>query len=236
MLAVAAASAAADSTLEGVWSFNGGSVAIQPNADGTLTGTVVSPTKFAECQHEVGEQMWSDITPQADGSYTGFHQWFFDGSGCKPNPTLGATAWRVIAAGTGRFLRVCLSEPGGKQPTIGAAGESTDASFGCVDSAPVSPLPIASTREFLPAPQACIATDARLRLRIRNPQANPLAQITVVAKGGGIRKTFHLKPRPKSFVAVLNLTPIVAPTVRVTVRLTTVLGAHPRRRHVYRRC
>lgn len=238
VLAVAAASAAADSPLEGIWSFNGGRIAIQSNRDGTLTGTVVSPTKFAECQHEVGERMWTDITLQPDGSYRGFHQWFYDGSGCKPNPTLGATAWRVLAAGTGRYLRVCLSEPGEgqPQPTIAADGEFSDATFGCVDSAPVSPLPVAIASDFLPGPAVCVAADNRLRLRIRNPRGDPLAQITVVVKGGGIRKTLRLKPRPKSFVAVLDLTPIVAPTVRATVRLTTVLGAHLRKRHLYRRC
>lgn len=245
VLAVAAASAAADSPLEGVWSFNGGRVAIQSNGDGSLTGTVLSPTKFAECQHEVGERLWTDITPQADGSYWGLHQWFYAESGCKPNPTLGATAWRVLAAGTGRFLRVCLSEPGTPQPTIGAAGEGSGASFGCVDSAPISALPVADVSEFLGAPEAgasgagssdaCVVS-GRLRLRIRNPRDNPLAQITVVAKGGGIRKTFRFKPRPKSFVAPLVLAPIVSPTVRVTVELTTVLGAHLRRHHIYRRC
>jgi hypothetical protein len=235
-LAVAAASAAADSPLEGVWSFNGGRVAIQAEADGTLTGTVIAPTKFAECQHEIGERMWTDITARPDGSYVGYHQWFYDGSGCIPNPTRGPTAWRVLPAGTGRFLRVCLSEPDGPTPTIAADGESSDATFGCVDSAPVSPLPVAKTSEFIAGPQACVGSDKRLRLRIRNPQSNPLAKVSVAVKGGGIRKTFRLKPRPKSFVAVLDLTPITAPTVRATVRLTTVLGAHLRHRRVYRRC
>jgi hypothetical protein len=251
-LAVAAASAAADSpsaaadsSLEGVWSFNGGRVAIQSKGDGTMTGTVLAATKFAECQHEVGEQMWTDITAQADGSFSGLHQWFYDNSGCKANPTLGPTAWRVLPAGTGKFLRVCMSEPGGPQPTIDADGEYDDATFGCVNSAPVSELPVAKVSEFLdPAAGSagagstlgCIATDKRLRLRVRNPQTNPLSKITVAVKGGGIRKNFRVKPRPKSFVASLNLAPITAPTVRATVRLTTVLGAHLRHRKVYRRC
>lgn len=235
-LAVAAASAAADSPLEGVWSFNGGRVAVQSNADGTLTGTVIAPTKFAECQHEVGEQMWTDITAQPDGSYAGFHQWFYAESGCKPNPTPGAAAWRLLTSGADRFLRVCTSEPGRPAPTIAADGEASTGT--CFDSTPISPLPVATASEFLgePGPQACIASDKRLRLRIHNPQGNPLARVTIAVKGGGIRKTFRLKPRPKSFIASLNLTPISAPTVRATVRLTTVLGAHLRHRRVYRRC
>jgi hypothetical protein len=234
-LAVAAASADAESPLEGVWSFNGGRVAIQAEPDGSLTGTVLSPTRFAECPHEIGERMWTDIRLQPDGSYWGSHQWFYDDSGCKPNPTLGATAWRVLSAGAGRYLRVCLSGPGESQPTIGAAGESADATFGCVDSARVSALPVASESEFFSGPQVCIAGN-RLRVKIRNPKGNPVAQVTVAVKGGGIRKNFRLRPHPKSFVANLDITPIVAPTVRATVRLQTVLGAHLRQRRVYRRC
>lgn len=233
MPAVAAASAAADSPLEGVWSFNGGRVAIQSNGNGTLTGTVLSPTKFAECEHVVGERMWTDITPQPDGSYSGLHQWFYAESGCKRNPTLGLSAWRILAAGGGKILQVCLSEPGEPQPTIPAEGELPPH---CFNSALVAALPNAIASEFLPESAACIASDGKLPVRIRNPQSNPLAQITVVVKGGGIRKTFRLKPRPKSFIAVLDLTPIVAPTVRATVRVTTVLGAHLRHRQVYRRC
>lgn len=235
-LAVAAASAAADSPLEGVWSFNGGRVAIQPDGDGTLTGIVISPTKFAECQHEVGERMWTDITPQPDGSYWGLHQWFYAESGCKPNPTPGASAWRVFASGSGKILQACLSEPGEPQPTIPPEGELPGGPHTrCFTSALVSGLPVATASEFLSGPDACVAGNL-LRIRIRNPRGNPLAQITVVVKGGGIRKTFRLKPHPKSFIAVLKLAPITAPTVRATVRLTTVLGAHLRHRHVYRRC
>jgi hypothetical protein len=232
VLAVAAASAAADSPLEGVWSFNGGRVAIQSNADGTLTGTVIAPTKFAECPHEIGEQMWTDITAQPDGSYSGFHQWFYAESECKLNPTLGKTAWRILDGDGDRILRVCLSEPGEPAPTIAADGASTSR---CFDSAPISALPVATASEFI-LPQGCIASDKRLRLRIRNPQTNPLAKITVAVKGGGVRKNFRVKPRPKSFTALLNLHPINAPTVRATVRLTTVLGAHLRHRRTYRFC
>lgn len=233
-LAVVAASASADLPLEGVWSFNGGRVAIQSDGDGTLTGTVIAPTKFAECQHEIGEKMWTDITPQADGSFWGLHQWFYGDSGCIRNPTLGASAWRVIAAGTGRYLRVCLSEPGESQPTIAADGEPQDASF-CVDSALVAALPVATASEFLPGPEACVAGD-RLRIRIRNPSDNPLARVTVVVKGGGVRNVFRLKPRSKTYIAVLKIPKITAPTVRATVKLTTVLGAQLRHRHIYRRC
>src|SRR6202007_3412327 len=57
-------SALAVQNIEGVWSFNGGRVAIQAQAGGTFSGTVVAPTKFAQCPHPIGEQMWTDISQQ----------------------------------------------------------------------------------------------------------------------------------------------------------------------------
>src|ERR1700689_1456437 len=80
--AVQVASASPASPIEEVWSFSGGQVAIQAQPGGTFVGTVVAPTSFAECTHPVGEPMWTDITPQPDGSYWGLHQWFFENAGC----------------------------------------------------------------------------------------------------------------------------------------------------------
>src|SRR5579871_5845591 len=76
----AAAPAAATSEIEGVWSFNGGEVAIHPVASGKFTGIVVTPTKFSECEHKTGEEMWTGISLQPDGSFWGFHQWLFEQS------------------------------------------------------------------------------------------------------------------------------------------------------------
>jgi len=87
-LAAGAASARADSPVEGVWSFNGGKVAVQAEA-GVLTGIVVAPTKFSQCTHPVGERMWTGMRRRPDGSYWGFHQWFFATEECIANPTLG---------------------------------------------------------------------------------------------------------------------------------------------------
>ncbi len=244
-LAVAAASAAASSSIEGVWSFNGGSVAIQPEAGGKFTGTVLKTTQFAECPHQVGEQMWSDITERPDGSYWGLHQWFYAESGCKLNPNLGPTAWRVLPAGTSHFLRVCLTEPGedAVQPTIAPTGVSSGEPFTCVDSSLIGPLPENKPSEFFDSGGGAGAVDAaaclpanKIRIRIKAPKTNPLKEIHVALKGGGIRRVVRIKPRPKTFIAVIKLGRITAPTVRATVRLTTVLGAHLHHRHVYHRC
>jgi len=131
--------------IEGVWSFNGGAVGIQGLPDGTFQGTVVSPTKFAECEHPAGQVMWTEMRLQADGSYWGLHQWF---SGkppdCEEPSTLkGPTAWRVIhpAADT-RYLKVCFSSPETSQPKIAPNGTAEEDTYGCDNSALISELPV----------------------------------------------------------------------------------------------
>ena len=89
ILTIGVTSASAASSIEGVWAFNGGQIAVQPLANNTLVGTIVTETKFAECSHPVGQQIWTGITPQSDGSYWGLHQWYFEKSGCALNPRSG---------------------------------------------------------------------------------------------------------------------------------------------------
>jgi len=143
LLGVGVTSAGAASSIEGVWSFENGQIAIQPSSGGTFIGIVVVETKFAECIHPVGQEIWTGITPQLDGSYWGFHQWYVSPS-CALNPALGPTAWRVLEGkGGSHYLRVCLSEPGGSQPMIAADGSDSDVTYGCVNSALTAPLPVA---------------------------------------------------------------------------------------------
>jgi hypothetical protein len=120
---VGTASAGATSNIEGIWSFNGGQIGVQRLSNGTFEGTVVAETKFAECSHPVGQQIWTGMTLQPDGSYFGFHQWYFAAPTCVLNPTLGPTAWRVLEGTDGsHYLRVCLSHPGTTQPTVAVNG------------------------------------------------------------------------------------------------------------------
>src|SRR4051794_23193938 len=84
LLLVPTSAAQADSPIEGVWSFNGGKVAVEANSDGSFRGVVVAPTKFSQCLHPVGEEVWSQIRPQPDGSFWGLHQWYFETSECVP--------------------------------------------------------------------------------------------------------------------------------------------------------
>jgi hypothetical protein len=241
-LGVGAASANADSPLEGVWSFNGGKVAIQAQSDGTLLGTVVAPTKFAQCTHPAGERMWTEIRRRPDGSYWGLHQWFFATDDCIRNPALGPAAWRVLQAPNGeRFLRACFSEPGSSsQPTIAANGGEANATFGCADSALIAALPEISSAQLrryvkLPSNRACVR-GRKLRIRMHDPRNDPLERIVVKLDGGKIHRRARLKRHGKTVTATLRLSGLPAGPFTVSVRLTTVLGEHLSGRRTYVRC
>lgn len=234
-------SAGAEAPIVGVWSFSGGKVAIQAQADGTFTGTVVAPTKFAECTHPVGEQMWTQITPQADGSYWGSHQWFFADAECIPNPALGPTAWRVLGNNSSQFLRVCFSEPGSDaQPTIAADGSNSKATFGCVDSARISALPKLSSKKLaqsvrLPRNGSCLG-HRKLRIRLQDPDNDPFAKIEVALKSGKLHRKASIKRHPHSATATLSLKGLPKPSFTISARLTTVLGRHLSLHRKYRLC
>src|ERR1700690_1633127 len=83
--AAASCASASQSSIEGVWSFNGGTVIIAPDPGGQLIGTVASPTTFDACPHPDGQTIWTDMQAAGDGSYTGFHQWYHSSAqGCGP--------------------------------------------------------------------------------------------------------------------------------------------------------
>ncbi|HXA53641.1 MAG TPA: hypothetical protein VNV37_02085, partial [Solirubrobacteraceae bacterium] len=204
VLIVGTASAGASSEIEGVWSFTGGKVDIVPIPGGKFEGIVVSPTKFAECEHLVGEHMWTDITPQPDGSFWGLHQWFHGAPKCERNPDLGPTAWRVLREANGsRYLRVCFSEPGStSQPTIAANGAPKEASedaahqvnYGCDNSELIASLPVTSSssssgsvstpveRLTLPAAKQCLRP-GRFTIRLREPKYDPFKTVTILYGG-----------------------------------------------------
>lgn len=140
--------------IEGVWTFNGGQIAVQRLSNGTYEGTVVKETTFASCSHPVGQQIWSDMKEQTDGSFWGLHQWYE--ADCKENPTLGPTAWRILeASDKSHYLRVCFSHPGTSQPEIAANGDPQSESeyahyhvtYGCTSSALIAPLPVVGPNE-----------------------------------------------------------------------------------------
>lgn len=233
--------AKADSAIEGVWSFNGGRIAIQQQQPGVFTGTVVAPTTFSYCSHPEGEQIWTGMVAQPDGSYWGSHQWFFETSECVANPALGPTAWRVLQKAEGRYLRVCFSEPGSNlQPTISANGTVANATFGCVDSALASVLPEISSAEasryvHLPPNKTCLGRH-KLRFLIADPKNDPIKRAVVTARGGGVKINAKLHDTKAGVVAVLALNRLRGERFTVRVRITTLLGGHLKTKRTYYRC
>ncbi|HEX8959450.1 MAG TPA: hypothetical protein VF770_06470 [Solirubrobacterales bacterium] len=245
-LVLGAASARAEAPIEGVWSFNGGKVAIQAQPAGNFTGTVVAAMKLSECEHPVGELMWTDIAPQADGSFWGFHEWYekVKSTGeCRPDPTRGLTAWRVMpVTGGARFLRVCFSQPGSKsQPTIAPDGTTAGATYGCVDSALIAPLPEkvvpASFDQYVKLPSSRRCFDrSKMRIRVDDPRNDPFVKVVVKLRSGKIVRTAKLEHRRGAVIAILDLRGLPAGRFTVSVRLTTALGEHLSGRRAYRRC
>ncbi len=234
--------AGAAEPIEGVWSFNGGEVAVQSLPDGSLVGTVVAPTKFSECLHPVGERVWTNISRQPDGSYWGDHQWYFQGAECVPNPTLGLTAWRVLQGPSGgRFLRVCFSEPGSSsQPTIAADGTDAGVTFGCSDSSLIAPLPAVAPSEaesfvHLVDNRSCLGR-RRLRVKLRDPVGDPFAKVEVTLRSGSLARRAKLKRGDGFLIATLRLAGLKAATFTVRVEAQTVLGRTLSLKRTYHRC
>ena len=242
MLAVSgAASARADSPIEGIWSFNGGKVAVQAEGN-ALAGIVVAPTKFTQCTHPAGERMWTEMRRRPDGSYWGLHQWFFATGECIANPTLGPSAWRVMQATKGeRFLRACFSEPGStSQPTIAPDGTAAGATFGCVDSALVGSLPAVSSAQFghyvtLPSNRTCLSR-SKLRIRIHAPPERSAGKDRRQAQQRQGPATREAEEHGMTVTAIFNLDGLPAGQFTVKVRLTTVLGEHLSGGRSYVRC
>lgn len=242
LLLVAVSSAQADAPIEGVWSFNGGKVAVEANADGSLRGVIVAPTKFSQCFHPVGEEVWSEIRPQSDGSYWGLHQWYYETAECLPNPNRGLTAFRVVTASDGsKSLEVCFSEPGSSsQPKIPPSGSPSGATYGCSNSARISPLPSVEPADapkyiLLPGNGLCL-TRSKLKVRLRNPSGDPIVQAKVRLRSGKIRRRAKLIQKTNGIVAILNLRRLTKPKFTVSVDVTTALGHHLKRKRAYRLC
>jgi hypothetical protein len=238
----AVSSALADSPIEGVWSFNGGKVAVEANSDGSFRGVIVAPTKFSQCFHPVGEEVWSGIHQQSDGSFWGLHQWYFETSECVPNPERGLTAFRVASAADGsRSLEVCFSEPGSQsQPKIPSSGSPSGATYGCSNSARISPLPSVQQADapkyiLLPGNGLCL-TRPKLKIRLRNPSGDPIVKAKVQLRSGKVRRRAKLVHKTNGIVATLNLRGLAKPKFTVSVNVTTVLGHHLKRKRAYRLC
>jgi hypothetical protein len=224
LLGVGVASACAASSIEGVWSFNGGQIAIGPLSNGTFAGTVVAETKFAECTHPVGQQIWSGMKPQPDGSYDGLHVWY-ETSACVIDPTMGPTAWRVQQASDGtRYLHACFSTPGTSQPLILADGSERNVTYGCVNSARIAALPTGRALNFnvlVAAPRAkkCLSRRA-FQIHIHDPKHDPFKTISITIA----RHRLVVKRQGHVSVATVSLKGLPYGTFTLRIRALTVLG------------
>ena len=231
----AAASAQAD--IEAVWSFTGGEVAVQALDDGSFTGTIISPTRFADCVHPVGERMWVGVRPVGDGSYSGGHQWFRT-SDCSPIPERGNTAFRVLARDDGsRFLRVCFAAPERPDlhPTIAPDGSSAGTTAGCVDSDFVSPPAAAPKfRQVVVLPKqgkkGCVSR-RNFRIRLREPKGDALRSAAVFVNGRRVRVV-----RGERLTARVDLRGLPEGRYKVKIVAKTVLGRTMRGTRRYRTC
>ena len=242
----AATESAAAASIKGVWSFKGGRVAVHPVSGGGLAGTVVSPIRFADCDHVAGERMWTDVGKRDDGSYWGLHQWFFPAD-CSRDPMLGPSAWRVLPAHRGssrwlekhgrkKFLRVCYSSPGsGLQPTISRRGEVEDATYGCFDSALVTTrlrAPFHRYFRFL-SNRRCIK---RLKIRVFHNPNDPVRKIRVDLRGGKVERRAKVRRWGGNTYVVLGKRRIPRGRFAVQVRIRTVLGHRYQGKRSYRSC
>lgn len=235
-LALGASSALATSSIEGIWSFGGGQIAITSLSNGTFVGTVVAATTFSECVHPDGQQIWTDIAPQPDGSFWGLHQWYFENSNCTENRELGPTAWRVAEDANGsKYLRVCLSRPGTSQPTIAAIGAETDVTYECRDSALTAPLPTAGQAGFInslkPSATKCVS-GRRFEIHLAEPLNDPFKSVSIKLRGKRI-ETVHHGDYVDATVDLKGL-PLGAFTIKVSAK--TVLGVELAGSRTYHTC
>jgi hypothetical protein len=233
-----ATAATTTSNIEGVWSFNGGQIAIQPEGNGKFEGIVVSPTTFAACTHPDGQKIWKEMTLQPDGSYWGFHQWYktTTTAACIENPILGPTAWRVIENKTSRYLRVCLSNPGTAQPSIPAGSEGVGATYGCTSSAMTATLATSGVGSFkqvvsLPSNTKCLSL-RKFQIHIKDTKLDPFKTVVVTLRGHRLR----VAHKGSAYIATVNLKglPLGAFTIKVTA--LTFRGDHLSGSRTYHTC
>lgn len=245
-LSAGAACAQASSSIEGVWFFGGGEIAVHHEKDGTYVGTVVVPTSFAECVHPELEEIWTEMTPQPDGSFWGKHQWFFEKTECLRNPERGPAAWRVLEGpGGSQYLLVCLSSPGKQatQPTIAPNGSTAGATYGCIKSkltsgtgSGTSSTTGAGVSAFIqklihPGARKCFSA-RRFEIHIAEPQYDPFKTIAVTLKGHRLR-TVH---RGKYILATIDLKGRPPGAFTLEIKATTILGLHLSGTRTYHTC
>jgi hypothetical protein len=228
VVAPAAPAEAADQ-VEGSWLFESGQVLVEATAPGTFKGTVVKPTRFTACTHPVGQVMWQ--MTGAGASYTGSHVWYT--SECAENPG-GQSTWQITSTDPANYtLRFCTVAPGGGPPTFDPGGVPTGDTR-CHDLQRILPPQAAPTfAGVVTLPKATRKCRSRrsLRIRLREPKADPLVRATVNVDGRRVRVV--VGRRLTAPVDLRNL-----PRRRYTVKIaaTTASGRVVQGTRRYRTC
>jgi hypothetical protein len=241
-MATAASAASPQPTIEGVWSLDGGTVIVAPDGSGHIVGTVASPITFANCPHPAGQTMWTDLTANADGSYSGLHQWYHGiGANCTPLPQLGPTTFRVLTNSNGStVLAVCFSKPGTTAPTIASDGTTSNASYGCTKSAAVAGVPstpptFSQTITMPPAtPSAIAACTSRrdFKIHIREPHNDPFTKLRIFLGD----RLFRYYRHGDLITSVINLRGLPLGTYTLKIRARTAAGFVVKGHRTYHTC
>jgi len=233
------AAAAESSSIEGVWSFNGGTVAISPLPDGTFQGVVETETQFGECPHPAGQVMWTNIKEQPDGSFWGYHQWYDKSTSngeCVEDANLGPTAWRVLGNSSGaHYLEVCFSHPGTSQPKIAPDGTASEDTFGCVNSNLIAPLPtvVSTNTVTLPPGGTQCTLQKSLTIKLNDPKYDRLVEVLVKINGKKVLDVKGIKRLEKG----VKLTKLpTSGTYKVSVVASTILKQHLTGSQTYKSC
>lgn len=240
MTATAAASSAATPSIEGVWTFNGGTVIIAPGENGQLVGTVASPTTLEACAHPVGQAIWTNLATTGDGMYTGLHVWYHgSGASCQIVTDRGPTAFRVLAQSDGsKLLRVCFNQPGTTAPpSISADGTGTNVNYGCIDSSPVAALPMTApsfgSSIILPKTGRHVCLSRRhFVIHIREPRHDPFVKLTVYLG----KRIFKVIRRGDEITAKIDLRGLPRGTYTIRIRARTAVGLVVKGWRTYHTC
>lgn len=233
-LVAGASPAAAAEPIEGSWFYDGGEILIERTGDGVARGTIVRPTRLAQCTHPAGEQIWA--LSGTGTTYVGTHQWFRT-LGCTPNPG-GQATWVVGGAeGTQQTLRLCTRSPDvGGPPALGPTGLPLDAHTRCHELRRARPaLPAPTFGGVIVTPPRRTTSGCRtrrfVRVRVHSPEQDPLASVVVRVARGRTRTIEGSALRRALVVRGLSKR-----RVRVSFVATTASGRVLKGQRVYRAC
>jgi hypothetical protein len=240
MIVTSTGSATAAPAIEGLWTFNGGTVIVAAGENAQLIGTVASPTTLETCVHPVGQAMWTNLVASGDGMYTGSAVWYHgSGSDCRIVPERGRTAFRVLTQTNGStLLRVCFNQPGSTAtPYIAPDGTATGVNYGCIDSAPVAPLPATGpsfdTSIILPATGRHVCLSRRhFVIHIREPKHDPFVKLTVYLGS----RIFKVIRHGDAIAARIDLRGLPRGTYTIHIRARTAAGFVVKGRRTYHTC